>query len=47
MQDRRARVSKYMKDPDFKKVVDEENRQKFLAKKEAEGPEPTFGIVCI
>ena len=38
-------MKRYMTDPEFKKVCDEENRQKFLAQKEAEGPEPKFGII--
>jgi len=45
VKDRRARVTRYMKDPDFKKVIDEENRKKFLEKKAAEAPEPKFGII--
>lgn len=43
--ERRAKVKKYMNDPEFKKKCDEENRQKFLAKKAEEGPEPKFGII--
>lgn len=45
VKDRRARVTRYMKDPEFKKVIDEENRKKFLEKKAAEAPEPKFGII--
>ena len=41
VKERRAKASRYMQDPEFKKQCDEENRKKFLAKKEAEGPEPT------
>ncbi|KAI8101050.1 hypothetical protein M9434_005430 [Picochlorum sp. BPE23] len=40
VKERRAKASRYMQDPEFKKQCDEENRKKFLAKKEAEGPEP-------
>ena len=43
--ERRAKVKKYMNDPEFKKKCDEENRQKFLAKKAEEEPEPKFGII--
>jgi hypothetical protein len=45
VKDRRAKASRYMRDPEYKKQCDEENRKKFLAKKEAEGPEPKFGII--
>lgn len=34
-----------MRDPEFKKQIDEENRQAFLAKKALEEPEPKFGII--
>jgi hypothetical protein len=49
VKERRAKASRYMQDPEFKKQCDEENRKKFLAKKEAEGPEPKgFAfIVCL
>ena len=38
-------VARYNKDPEYKKQIDEENRQKFLANKAKEEPEPKFGIV--
>lgn len=42
---RRAKASRYLNDPEYKKVCDEENRKKFKAKMEAMGPEPTSGII--
>ena len=43
--ERRARASRYLNDPAFKKICDEENRQKFLAQKAEEEAEPRFGII--
>lgn len=45
VKERRARASRYLNDPEFKKICDEENRAKFKAAREAEGPEPKFGII--
>jgi hypothetical protein len=45
VKERRAKASKYLNDPEFKKICDAENRAKFKAAREAEGPEPKFGII--
>ena len=42
---RRAKASRYLNDPAFKKICDAENREKFLANKALEDPEPKFGII--
>jgi hypothetical protein len=43
--ERRAKVSRYMRDPDFKKEIDAEKRKRFQEKMAAEPPVPKFGIV--
>lgn len=45
VKERRAKASRYLNDPEYKKKCDEENRAKFKAQREAEGPEPKFGII--
>ena len=45
VQERRAKASKYLNDPEFKKVCDAENRAKFKAARALEEPEPKFGII--
>lgn len=45
VKERRAKASRYLNDPAYKKICDEENRKKFLAKKALEEPEPKFGII--
>lgn len=45
VKERRAKASRYLNDPEFKKICDAENRAKFKAAREAEGPEPKFGII--
>jgi hypothetical protein len=47
VKERRAKASRYLNDPEYKKQCDEENRKKFLAKKALEEPEPKFGIVRV
>lgn len=48
VRDRRAKTSRYLNDPEFKKQCDAENRAKFKARMEEEkanNPEPKFGII--
>lgn len=48
VRERRAKASRYLNDPEYKKKCDEENRAKFKAQREAEklaNPEPKFGII--
>ncbi len=48
VRERRAKSSRYLNDPDFKKQCDAENRAKFkqrMEQEKAENPEPRFGII--
>ena len=47
VKDRRAKASRYLNDPEFKKVCDEENRKKFKERQAMEEPEPTSGFRII
>lgn len=38
---------RYLNDPEFKKVCDEENRRKFKERQAMEEPEPTSGFRII
>ena len=47
VKERRDKVSRYMRDPDFKKEIDAEKRKRFQEKMAAEPPVPKFGIVRV
>lgn len=47
VKDRRAKASRYLNDPEFKKACDEENRKKFKERQAMEEPEPTSGFRII
>lgn len=48
VRERRAKASRYLNDPEYKKKCDADNRAKFKAQREQEkldNPEPKFGII--
>ena len=47
VKDRRAKASRYLNDPEFKKACDEENRRRFKERQAMEEPEPTSGFRII